>query len=136
MVTNIIPREWNAFPSNPIFVVHWLPPSKNNFFFAMVLLHLTYFLHGNPKGTVLIFFITLGVITTDRPFTIAVAWNLVRGMSERGKSLATSSSSPLIHSKSPIHSCFVKIYTIGGCWWILTMFVGSILLKPPIIFPW
>lgn len=110
--------------------------SKNSFFFARVLLPLSSFLQGNPRGSVVILLITSGVISTYRPFTTIVAWVLVRGMGERENSLATSSSYPLILSKNSIHWCLVKISNIGGCWWILTLFVGSLLFKPPVIFPW
>lgn len=94
MVTNFLPRVWNAFSSNTIFVLHCLLPFQKNFFFARVLLSLSSFLQGNPKGSVVILLITSKVITTDRPFTTAMAWVLVRGMSERTNYLATSSSYP------------------------------------------
>ena len=63
-------------------------PSKKKIFFAMVLLPLSYFLLGNPKGSVVILLITSRVIATDNPFSITVALVLVRGMSEREISLA------------------------------------------------
>lgn len=52
-------------------------------------------------------------ITTYWPFATVLAWVLVRGMSDREKYLATSSSYPHILSKNPIYWCLVKISTTG-----------------------
>ena len=76
----------------PFFSSIGSSPSKKNIFFAKVLLPLSYFLHGNPKGSAMILLITSWVITIDNPFTIVVSLVVVRGMSERANSLATSSS--------------------------------------------
>ena len=135
VVTDLIPWVWNSLPSNPVFSSFVSYPSKKKLFFARVLLPLSSFLHGNPKGSVVIQLITSGVIATDKTFTTPVALVLVRGMSERENSLTTSSLYSLILSKDPIHWCLVKISTTRGCWWILAVFVDSLLSKPPAIFP-
>ena len=115
VVTNLIPMAWNDFSSNPIFFLHCLLPFQKEFLLCKRVLTLILFLQGNPRVSVVTMLITWRVISTDRPFTIAVEWVLVRGMSERTKSLATSSSYLLIISNKPIQLCLVKISTIGGC---------------------
>ena len=108
-------------------------PSKRNLFLAIWLSRLSSFLQGTPRGNVVILLMSSGVISMERPLTTTVAWVLVSGMRERAKSQATSSSYPLNFSKYPIQLYLVMIYNTRGCWWILTVLMGSLLLNPPVI---
>ena len=62
------------------------------------------------------------------PFITVVAVASPWGCSVMENSWLMSSSYPFSSSKKPNHWCIIKMFTTWGCWWILLVSVGSLIL--------
>lgn len=110
------------------------------FFLVVTLTSLSSLLNLIPRHKMVTLLMVSRLIDMANPLTIVVALSSPWECNSMENPWAKSSSYPFKNSKKHNHWCLLNLSTTGGCWWILLVSEGFILLNPhpisSIVPPW